>query len=266
MAKEFKTIDEQIELLQVQKHIEVTDVEKARQILLDNNYYNVISCSKIKYILTLTENKHNYETSNFDEWLEYYEKDVEVSQYLMAAMNEFEKNLNSRTAYYISEIIERNEQIEQSIKEDLARIITKSKVNGLERYCGVETWKYITKMEFGKMKQLIFYLFNHKDIPELSSYLDLILKDTDLQIGRLKNQIDDLNNLRNHLFHFTPLNIYISYGLTGKKNKRLSNTRRKKAVSFIFNMKPNSQIKSYLSEFYNASDRFVKIKNSQLES
>jgi hypothetical protein len=178
----------------------------------------------------------------------------------MEEMTNFERLLNSRTAYYVSYLVEENTLISQRIKSDIKKIIADSGVRNLPKYQSKETWKYITKMEFGKLKRLLFYLAKNQ---ELKKYLKLITADTGVNINKLKNQINELHNLRNHLFHFTPLNIYISHGLAGRKGERLTNTRRKKAVDFIFNRKRNEEIKEYLLEFYNVSDKFIAIKNSR---
>ena len=47
--KHFKSLDEQIDYLHNNKNIEFQDREVAKNILLDCNYYNLISCSKIKF-------------------------------------------------------------------------------------------------------------------------------------------------------------------------------------------------------------------------
>jgi abortive infection bacteriophage resistance protein len=262
--KEFLSLNQQIHKLQ-QKKVTVDDEIRAQQFLRDNNYYNVISCSKIKFITSSRDDGHyEYTSSTFSEWIDYYKKDILVSLFLMKAMIHLEKTLNSRTAYYISYLLEFSQELPIVNQSELTEIIQAAKVIHLPTYSGHETWKYITKMEFGKMKQLIYYLYNQQDIPLLKEHLNLILDDTGLNINKLRVQLNELNNLRNHLFHFTPLNVFLCHGIIGTKNQpRYSNTRRKKAVSFIFNLNPNPEIKNILLEFFNNSDRFIKTKNNQ---
>jgi hypothetical protein len=262
--KEFKTLFQQIQQLTLRKNIHFSNVEHAKTFLVDNNYSNVISCGKVKFLNGYSEGRSFYEASTFQDWIDYYHKDVQVSLYLADAMLKFEKTLNSRTAYYVSLLFETESELPDKIKSDLTRVIRNSKVSSLPTYEGHETWRYITNMEFGKMKRILYFLNDHKHLPQLSEALEEILNETKLDKKRLSIQLNDLNNLRNHLFHFTPLNIFISYGTTGHKNNtRLSNRRRKQAVHYIFSLNPDNTIKTILEEFYRNSDHFIKSKNSQ---
>ncbi len=76
----------------------------------------------------------------------------------------------------------------------------------------------------------------------------------------IQNNLNELNNLRNHLFHFTPLNIYVTSGRG--KNGILTTSKRKKAINFIYNLKDGT-IKSDIMAIYENADRFVTIKNNQ---
>ncbi|MDR1782004.1 MAG: Abi family protein [Bacilli bacterium] len=262
--KNFKSIDSQIKYLKESKNINFDNISNSRKILLDNNYYNIISCSKIKFVNGIRNGKHLYNKSNFRDWFDYYLKDIEVSNYLMKPLLDFERILNSRVSYYIGKIIEEDKYIDSNFKNDLSEIIYKADIKNLPKYNRHETWKYITKMEFGKMKKLIFFLDENKENNLLNNYLEKILLNLDLDKSKIKNQLNELNNLRNNLFHFTPLNIYICYGISGKKNnKKLTNTKRKKAINFILKKCPNKKIELIKEEFYKNSNKFIKIKNSQ---
>lgn len=265
--KEFKTIAEQIEYLSTYKNINFDNVDRVKEILLNYNYYNIISCSKIRFAKDIVNGCHTYPNVKFAEWFVYYLKDNMVSSYLMKSMIEFEKKLNSRVAYFVGHLVEVNNSISNKVKDKIADLIRDAHPKNLPEYDNHETWKYITNMEFGKMKQIVFYLSDHRSEKDVKIYLDKILYKLGINVNScksLRNQLNDLNNLRNHLFHFIPLNIFISNGITGiGEKKRLSNTRRKKAVNFIYNLQQNENIKIHLIEFYNASDHFIKIKNSQ---
>ena len=61
--KEFKTIDEQIKLL-IDRGISFDDVDKAKKLLLTNNYYNIINGYKD---LFLNENDKYISGATFEE-------------------------------------------------------------------------------------------------------------------------------------------------------------------------------------------------------
>ena len=264
--KPFKSLDNQMIHLQNNKQIIFSNPDDEKRFLLDNNYYNVITCGKIKYAQSIDKGAHVYNVTDFKDWISYYQIDVKISCYLMPAMLDFEKKLNSRIAYFISEIMEERTAVPVIVKNRLNELIIGANIENLPLYSKKETWTYITKMSFGDMKKLLLCLDENKSNVVVMTYLNQILDGFKLKPHDLKSQIDELNNLRNQLFHFTPLNIFLSYGQTGKKpNIRFSNTRRKKAIDYVLSLRPNNDIRKELSDLYTCSDKFVKIKNTQLQ-
>lgn len=260
--KAFKTLDEQIKYLSDKKGIIFENDRMAKDTLLDNNYYNVISASKIKYVKDIVSKHHIYENHNFSDWKAYYDIDCKVSRELMPIMLDFEKTINSRTAYYIAKLIEHDE-IEPKFENELVQLIKCASIKNLPDYNKMETWTYMTRMTFGETKQFIFWLAkNKKKSPLFDSYLSGILKSfmTSKNTKTIQNNLNELNNLRNHLFHFTPLNIYVTSGRG--KNGILTTSKRKKAINFIYNLKDGT-IKSDIMAIYENADRFVTIKNNQ---
>lgn len=207
--KHFKSLDEQIDYLQSSKSIEFQDRDTAKNILLDCNYYNLISCGKVKFAIDIKEKSHIYENHDFDEWCDYFNTDCEVSEYLMSNLIEFERVINSRTAFYVGELIEKDLLTVREYNE-VVQIIINADIENLDEYMGKETWKYISKMTFGRMKNILFWLLkNHADI-----YKKIIFGYSFLENGsdvQIKNRINDIVLLRNYLFHFTPLNLYLVY-------------------------------------------------------
>ena len=106
-SKEFKVIDEQLEHLENNKSVRIHDREVACKVLFDSNYYNVVSCGKVKFAVGMVEKKHFYIESEFQEWIDYFEFDCKVSEYLMKNVIRIERTLNSRIAYCVSELVEK---------------------------------------------------------------------------------------------------------------------------------------------------------------
>jgi len=240
--KQFKTLAEQVEFLESHKKVIINQRSKVKKDLYDSNYYNIISCSKIKFAEDIAQSNHIYSQTQFKEWLSYFELDCRVSKYLMQNILEFERRINSRVAYCVSELFDKN-KLSNFEKNDLMQIIQKSKAwSSLEAYHGQEAWMYITKMTFGEMKKLAFWLLKHK--PEVYKRIVIgypfIQKEMNKKDHQIRDKFNELNNLRNCLFHFTPLNIYVTYGKA--RSGKLKNSQRKKAINWIFNLKMNSGI------------------------
>lgn len=104
-SKPFKTIDEQLELLQ-SRGVQFTDVNKANLYLLNNNYYNVINC----YGKFFIDHDDEYiEGTNFDEITQVHYFDKELKSELFKVIIEAEKHLKSIIAYRFSEEYKSND-------------------------------------------------------------------------------------------------------------------------------------------------------------
>jgi Abortive infection bacteriophage resistance protein len=97
--KPFKTIDEQYDLL-ISRGLSFTDEYKAKQYLLNNNYYNVINC----YAKFFMDQQDKFLTgTNFDEITQIHFFDKELKSVLFKYIIEAEKHLKSIIAYRFSE-------------------------------------------------------------------------------------------------------------------------------------------------------------------
>lgn len=258
--KEFKSLDEQLDYLHEEKNIYFQKREDAKRMLLDHNYYNIISCGKIKFAEDIVNNHHQYQKSLLEEWYEYFLKDCQVSEYLMSNLIEFERIINSRTSYYVGKLIQgtfSSNLLNSNEKNELYMLIRSADISNLPSYSGKETWKYITKMSFGQMRQVLFWLLNNK--PEIFELIffdySFITEKNDQQIKRLDNII----LLRNFLFHFTPLSIYL--GFSKRRDGTYRNKYRKEAVKFIFELKKDDSIHSDLKIIIKNANKFNKLKN-----
>lgn len=98
--KEFKTIEEQIELLK-KRNISFLNENEAKKILLHNNYYNIINGYKD---LFLEENNINFRKgTSFEEIYALYEFDRQLRNIFLEYILKIENSLRSLIAYYFSE-------------------------------------------------------------------------------------------------------------------------------------------------------------------
>ncbi|SJZ65848.1 Abi-like protein [Pilibacter termitis] len=238
--KVFKSLEEQLEYLKENKKILFYDSTSAQNYLLLHNYYNVVSCGKVKFARSFTEKKHEYQEKNFSEWQEYYELDLRVSKKVISKILELEKEINSKLAYYLSEMIE-YEQLTLGLKEEVKGILNKEISNGRKDYDFQETWVYVTKSTFGTVVKL----------------LDILDKDTQEKICpksyNLK-MIKELKNLRNNLFHLTPLNVYLT------TNERTNHQNKLRRVQLLRKLLPNDV---ELGEIIKNANRFNKMKKEK---
>ena len=99
--KEFKTIDEQIRLLK-NKNILFEDEQKAKELLLQNNYYNIINGYKDLFIDC--NNLSNYKKgTKFEEIYSLYEFDRQIRSIFLEYILKIENLLRSLIAYYFSQ-------------------------------------------------------------------------------------------------------------------------------------------------------------------
>lgn len=76
-----------------------------------------------------------------------------------------------------------------------------------------------------------------------------------------KDRWDGINNLRNSLFHCTPLNMYLVYGKGSGFTKNQMD--RRDIVKFIESQKRDVGISSLIDQTIKNTNKFIEIKNSQ---
>lgn len=99
--KDFKTIDEQINLLK-SRNILFYDEEKAKNILLNNNYYNIINGYKDLFLDI--NNPTNYKIgTHFEEIYALYEFDRQLRSIFLEYILKIENSMRALIAYYFSQ-------------------------------------------------------------------------------------------------------------------------------------------------------------------
>ena len=92
-VKQFKTIDEQIKILESRGLI-IDDREKAKQSLSNLNYYRLSG-----YTLTLRKNDRFYKNVKFSEVMQIYNFDMELRAALMYLLESIEISMRTYIAY-----------------------------------------------------------------------------------------------------------------------------------------------------------------------
>jgi len=253
--KSFKTLDEQLSYLTFHKKVDFEQRQNAKQVLFDSNYYNLISCGKIKFAHEIREQKHHYDVSTFTDWEAYFEKDYRLSEHLMINVLAFERVINSRTAYLISELIA-HEKLSEAEFESLVHTI-QGKYN-YTNYKDVNTWEHITKKTFGELRHIIKWLWRNRKTETVLQIFEgyPFLKNHTLKL------LDELVNLRNNSFYFRPINIYLVYGNTRGHHSQYKT--QKKIVEAMCFQTPCDIVKPYMIEIFRNTKRFIDIKKQSI--
>ena len=207
--KPFLTLAEQCRHLEDNKSVIIEDVEKAKETLYNTNYYNIVTCGKVKFATNVSsDNEHIYKNSYFEDWEKYFIQDCDVSEYLMRNLIRFERKLNSRVAYHISELIKQNTLTSHAYNE-LMQIVKNNRAG--KGYSGSKTWAHVTHLTFSETKNVLLSLHRHHE----NIYHKIVQEYSFLRKkkrSQVEKQLNELINLRNNVFHFRPINIYLIYG------------------------------------------------------
>ena len=264
--REYFDLDKQVMHLVIHKSMMVShsEIDELEVMLRDNNYRNLVSCSKIKLAELIGDYMIMYKTAAFRDWKEYFEMDCRVSKHLMGNLIDFERTINSRVSHHISDLMandgfsisERNAIIQVIRTSQKRRLGLKPNQRLRNAYDGSRTWEFVAKMTFGEMKQLLFWLHDNKS----EIYLEIIKEHSFLKNpNNSKKRIDELNRFRNNLFHFRPLNVYITHGDQRRGRYRVLNNKfRKDAVKFILRLNQNKAISFEVDEIVLNSDNYIK--------
>ncbi|MGL5042540.1 MAG: Abi family protein [Culicoidibacterales bacterium] len=262
MAKRFKTLDDQIEYLEKSKNIVFGDKEKAKIFLLENNYFNVVSSTKI-FFCKAYNNGHLYESTKFDEWILRYTNDQNLSFIVFRYIALIEKKINSKLAYYVSEMIEDKYFTEKELSM-VKDVINNSIRNGrkLPAYNFEETWVYITNFTFGGTHALIKKLRIMRDYRSDKGENFRLISDVISEVEKInsklniKKDIHYLIELRNFAGHNIPLNIFIMSGST--KNDRRKRINILKCVASESDSRESMSI--FIDELQKAATKYIEIR------
>ncbi len=165
MGKTFKTIDQQIELLE-KRNLKFKDKEKAKEILLRNNYYNLIN----NFSKFMINGFNNYEDNTyFENILIVHDLDRELKKILFEYLTEIESIFKAMLIYeYCKEYQE---------EYAFLNIRNYDKNNLSSAFSVISTYTNIINFYSNdkKANAIKHYISNHNDVPlwVLSSFLTL---------------------------------------------------------------------------------------------
>lgn len=163
MEKEFKTLEQQIEILKSRGMV-VEDELKAKKYLVSNNYYNIVN----GYSKPFLEIQNKYlPGTTFDEVVKLYFFDSEIKKVLLDAILHAESHLKSSFAYHFGEAHRQNPEAYLDVASynneyslDIAYIVTKLSriINKNKHYPNNSIYHYKARYHFVPIWVLVDYL------------------------------------------------------------------------------------------------------------
>lgn len=223
MAKDFKVIDEQVELL-IKRNIVITDNEKeyVKRYLLNNNYYCVIN-QYSKFFMSKIDTKDLYDNN--------------VSFENIKAVHQFDKTLKR---IFLTSIIE----VEHQFKSIISYRYTEHFNNDLNSYLKLENYEYSDKDE--------------KEVKKLIHKIKKIIQDK--QNDNNQNSIKHYINTNSGVVPFWVLSNYLTIGHLVYFYKFLPTEIKKKVnKDLAYFVSDNKQAK--LSQYINNNAVYLTIEN-----
>ena len=251
-VKEFKTIDEQIEILKSRK-LTITDEVTAKTFLRRNNYYRVSG-----YSLTLRDHDEFFEGASFQNIIDIYDFDAALRHILLESIEKIEIAIKSIFAYKFSEkygalgylkssnftncseylriINKANEQKEKRLSHEAFLKHFMEDCDG-----DIPFWAYVDLLTIADISML--YQISHHDIQDTVAGMMRILPSNRVEI--LGKYMHGMTILRNLCAHGSRLynRLFITKPSLNSKEKKLLRTDENGIVDnahlfgYILNMK-----------------------------
>ena len=104
--KPFKTIDEQIHILTIKRHLSINNVEAAKDILQRYGYYEIINGYKTHFLNDPNDHDKGYkEDASFEHIYDLYKLDRDIRRDLLESLEYFEQTFKQALAYSVAKII-----------------------------------------------------------------------------------------------------------------------------------------------------------------
>ncbi|SRX61034.1 Abi family protein [Mycoplasma mycoides] len=183
-SKEFKTFEEQIEILKSRGLI-IKDEQKAIEILKQENYYNIVNGYKDLFLKNTLNDKEDVfiENTTFDELYSLFLFDRELRSILLKYILIFERDFKTTIAYNFSKKYNKNNIIDSYLYPENYRdnyvevlnfissinniIVSKSEKSNyirhyIENYGHIPLWVAVNIMSFGNMS-FMFKILKDED-------------------------------------------------------------------------------------------------------
>ena len=210
-AKVFKTIEEQIQIL-ISKGLTVEDYDKAKEILLRENYFFL---NGYRSPFLITGSKRFVEGSTFEELYSLFTFDRYFRNIIFKNVLIVENNYKSIFSYVLSKKygykekdylnvnnFNRNKETSRQINDLLRKLKRQIRINGyqhqatshyINNYGYIPMWVSVKVLSFGLMSEL-FSILKDEDKEEIASYYCI---DADA----LQDYLSILSNYRNLCAH-----------------------------------------------------------------
>ncbi len=287
MEKTFKTIDEQIELLQ-SRNLHIENKETVKEILLNNNYYYLINGYKDLFLNKNSKTEMFRNETTLEEIYSLYEFDRKIRIIFLEYILLIERKIDTYIAYEFSKnyghknyLIPENFNVSNKNKKLIHKFINdinleishqyknanKMIMHYLDTYKYIPLWVLIRILSFGKVSK--FYSFmKQKEQNNISRKFNI-------QSETLKVYLINLGNVRNICAHDEKLydirlknrinitDFHRMLELTRKNNKTTYATRDLFSVIIILKILLEKDV---FNEFYNSIIKTIKILDNQLST
>ena len=211
-AKVFKTIEEQIQIL-ISKGLTVEDYDKAKEILLRENYFFL---NGYRSPFLITGSKRFVEGSTFEELYSLFTFDRYFRNIIFKNVLIVENNYKSIFSYVLSKKygykekdylnvnnFNRNKETSRQINDLLRKLKRQIRINGyqhqatshyINNYGYIPMWVSVKVLSFGLMSEL-FSILKKEDKDEIASYYKNVNADD------LESNLSILSNYRNLCAH-----------------------------------------------------------------
>lgn len=287
MEKQFKTIDEQIELLQ-SRNLHIENEEIAKEILLNNNYYYLINGYKDLFLNRKSKTEKFRNGTTLEEIYSLYEFDRKIRIIFLEYILLIERKIDTYIAYEFSKNyghknylilenfnnISKNKELIDKFLNDINLEISHQYKNSnkmirhyLDTYKYIPLWVLIRILSFGKVSK--FYSFmKQKEQNNISRKFNI-------KSETLKTYLMNLGNIRNICAHDEKLydvilkqrinttSYHIKLNLIKNDDKTVYATRD--LFSIVITLKVLLE-KEQFNEFYNRIIETIKELESNLLS
>lgn len=234
MEKEYKTIDDQIKLLQ-SRNLHIENEEAAKEILLNNNYYYLINGYKDLFLDRKSKTEKFRNGTTLEEIYSLYEFDRKIRITFLEYILLIERKIDTYIAYEFSKNyghkdylipenfnnINKNKELINKFVNDINLEISHQYKNSnkmirhyLDTYKYIPLWVLIRILSFGKVSK--FYSFmKQKEQNNISRKFNI-------QSATLKVYLINLGNVRNICAHDEKL-----YDIILKKRISITDNHRK---------------------------------------
>ncbi len=254
MAIEFKTIDEQIAILE-NRGLVFKERSNATELLLRSNYYDIVNgCGSF-----LQKDKDSFiEGATFEELYAIYMFDKDIKHTFFNRIGEAEAFLRTQVAYYFCEVhkgkytyldtanFRKDKKLEVArLLSDLARIINNNKhydnaiSHYLKKYDEVPLWVLVNFMEFGQLRTF-YKLMIERDKRKVADSICVLMekyyqKEFKLTPSMLDSYLQNINDVRNMAAHDNRI-LKSTLRKDAKPNKYILGELKKAELNSVFHV------------------------------